>query len=181
MKTFRTIAKSAALAFSVTALLVMPTALKAQSDSAEINKLLNDAKVEAAELKADSANMESFTRSGASWESYGDHLEMIKEHVNKCGELLMKLQNEKAAGSAWQKVAVDRIEPAVREMADNTTAAIKHLSDNKSKVHMQEFKDYVKANYELASDLEAMIRDFADYGKHKDNVERLKKTLEIGG
>ena len=55
------------------------------ADSAEVTKLLADAKAEAVELKADPADMESFTRSKSSVESYGNKLEMIKGHVNNTG------------------------------------------------------------------------------------------------
>ena len=50
--------------------------------------------------------------------------------------------------------------------------------ENTNKVHSPEFKDYVKANYELATDLEALIRDFVDYGNTKEKSERLGTKLE---
>jgi len=67
----------------------------------------------------------------------------------------------------------------LKELADNTTTTITHLGDNKTKVHLPEFKDYVKANYELATDLEALIRDFVDYGNAKEKFEGLGSKLEV--
>jgi hypothetical protein len=161
---------------------MIPTATKAaeSGDSAEINKLLADSRAEAVELKADSESMESFTRSALNWGSYASQLEMIKGHVNKAGELLAKLQNVKTTGSPWQQTAINRIAPLLKEMADNTQAAIKHLNDNQNRVHSPEFKDYVKANYELATDLEALIREFVDYSNAKEKVEGLGTRLETG-
>lgn len=181
MKRYKTILAAVAPVLLVAGYLAIPAALRAQAatDSAEINKLLVDARAEAVELKADSENMATFTRSTFSWQSYAGNLEMIRGHVNKSGELLTKLQNAKSSGSTWQQTAIDRIEPLLKEMAANTSAAIKHLSDNKSAVHMQTFRDYVKANYEIATDLEALIRDYANYGQHRENLERLSKKLEI--
>lgn len=44
---------------------------------------------------------------------------------------------------------------------------------------MPEFKDYMKANLELANDLEALIRDFVNYGAAKQTFEELARKLEI--
>jgi len=174
---YRTILGPAALALFA-GYFMIPTALKA-ADSPEITKLLSDAKIEAIELKSDAADVESFTRSSSNWQSYSTRLEMVKEHINNTGKLLTKLKDAEATGSPWQRTAIKRIEPLLRELADNTTATIKHLDANKDKVHLPEFQDYVKTNYELATDLEALIRQFLDYGTAKEKFEESGSKLEI--
>lgn len=42
----------------------------------------------------------------------------------------------------------------------------------RSKIHFSEFKDYVKANLQLATRLEALIQDYVDYGEAKEKFER---------
>ena len=79
----------------------------------------------------------------------------------------------------WQQTAIKRIEPLLKELADNTTATINHLNDNQAKVHTPAFTDYVKANAELATDLEALIRDFVNYGSAKEKYESLGSKLEV--
>jgi hypothetical protein len=125
--------------------------------------------------------MEAFTRPSASWISYAAQLDMIKGHVNNAGKLLTKLKDAEAGGAPWQQAATRRIEPLLKEMADNTTMTIKRLNDNKARVHTPEFSDLVKANSELATNLEALIRDFVDYGNTKEKFERLSDKLELGG
>ena len=159
--------------------LMIPAALKAAEDSAEVTRLLADAKTEAVELKTDASDMEAYTRSTRSWETYAGKLVMIKGHVNNTGKLLTKLKDAEATGSPWQQTAIKRIEPLLKEMADNTEATISHLNANQGKVHFPEFTDYVKANYELATDIEALIRDFVDYGSAKEKFERLGSKLEV--
>jgi hypothetical protein len=159
--------------------LVVPATATETGDAPEITKLLSDAKAEAVELKYDSEAMESFTKSRLSWETYATQVERIKEHVNKTGKLLTKLKDVEAVGSPWQRTAINRIEPLLRELADNMEATINHLNQNQSKVHFTDFKDYVKANCELATDLEALIRDFVNYGEAQEKFERLKLELEI--
>ena len=122
----------------------------------------------------------TFTKSKLTWESYFDKVEMIKGHVNNSGKLLAKLKDAEATASPWQQKAIRQIEPLLREMADNTTATIKHLNERKAYVHFPAFQNFVKANFELATDLEALTRDFVNYGNDKEKSESLGSQLEIG-
>jgi hypothetical protein len=174
MKNYRTL-DSVALALVVAGYLVMPAALKAAGtpDSADITKLLADTKAVAVQLKTDSSQMESYTRSKLSWQSYAAKVETIKGHINNAGQLVARLKDAESTGSPWQQATIKRIEPLIQEMADNLTATIKHLNDNKNKVHFPEFTDYVKANYALAVDTEALLRASVDYGTDKAKFELL--------
>ena len=178
MKTYPAQAGPAMLAFLAAGSLLIPTTLRPM-DSPEVTKLLAEIKAEAIELKVDSGDMESFTRSTMTWRGYGSKLDMIKGHVNNALTLLAKLKNAEATGSQWQQAAIKRIEPLLKELADNTTATINHLNDNQGKVHMPAFTGYVKANYALATDLEALIRDFVDYANAKENFESLSSKSEV--
>ena len=161
--------------------LMIPPALNAATnpESVDINKLLADAKAEAVELKTDAINMESFTRMNSGWENYASQLEMIRGHVNNSGKLLTKLKDAAPSGALWQQTAISRIEPYLKEMADNTTTTINYLNSNQSKVRLPEFRDLVKANAENATSLEALIRDIVDYGNTKERFERLSRKLEL--
>lgn len=148
-------------------------------DSEDVNQLLADAKSEAVELKVDSEHMNSFTNSNVSWQTYADKIELIKTHVNNTGKVLAKLRDAESAGAPWQQTAIQRIEPLLRELADNTGTTIRYLSENQTKVHFTEFRDYVKANYELSTNLEALISDYVAYGEHKQETLRLGEKLEV--
>lgn len=148
-------------------------------DSAKISGLLNDAKTHAAALKLDSEEMDSFTRSRASWQSFAAKVEQIKEHVNKAGEIVGQLGEIQGEGSPWQQQAITQIPVLLRELAANTQATIEYLNKNQSKVHTPEFKDYVKTNYELSTELNTLISDYVNYGNTKARLEELTKKLEI--
>lgn len=179
----RGIASLAAPALIAAGYMLFPAAIRAgvPADSPEITRLLGEAKSEAYALKADSEDLDSFVKSKLSWESHASKIEMIKGHVNATGKLLAKLKDVEPLGSPWQKEAIARIEPLLKELADNTENTINCLNENRVKVHFPEFRDYVKANYELATDLEALIRDFANYGENKGKLERLRDKLEVTG
>ena len=182
MKIYRTITTHAALMLLAAGAFAIPkTVIAAQTeDSAEVRQLLEDAQEEAISIKTDSASLESFTRSKLSWQTYAKKLDSMKEHINNTGALLTELRNAEAEGSEWQQTAIKRIEPLLKEMADNTTATIRHLNDNQGKVHMAEFQGLVKANYAAAVDLEGLIRDYVNFADAKEEFERLSSELAIG-
>jgi hypothetical protein len=158
----------------------IPIAAKAAElvDSPAITKLLADTKTAAAQLKDDSADMQTFVGSSATWQSYAAKLDMIKEHVNNAGRLFAKLKDAEATGSPWQQMAIKQIEPLLRELAANTGATIKHLNENQNKVHFPAFRDYVRANYQLATDLEALIRDFMEFEGAQEKFDSSTSKLE---
>jgi|SRR5208283_180399 len=180
MTSYRAIAGLVALSVFVAGFLMIPAMMRADTpDSPEINKLLNQSKVEAATLLKDSGDMSTFTNSNISWEAYAKQIDLIKGHVNRTGKLLADMQQAESTGSAWQQNAIKRIYPVLKELADNTTAVIEQLTTHQSKVHMPPFRDYVKANYELSTDLESMLRDFANYGQTREKLEKSQTKLEI--
>ncbi|MBW4026258.1 hypothetical protein [Acidipila rosea] len=169
-------------AFAVLALLFAvgsPLVMAQNADSPEINKLLADAKDHAVLAENDADTLSSYTNSKLSWETHAHRLEMIKTHVNNLGKVVADLKDKRAEGSAWQQEAIDRIDPLLNDMAENLTATINHLNDNRAKVHMPPYRDYAKANYELAARTTAVISDLVEYGKAKAKSESLEQKLEL--
>lgn len=147
-------------------------------DSKQVSRLLQDAKLEAHELEMDVEKMETFTNSDLSRSSHADQFNYISEHINKSGQLLTKLQNAREEGSLWQQKAIDEIEPLLRELADNTKAAIEYFNDNQEPVRFSAtYREYLKANHELSVELAALITDYVDYGFHKSQFERLGEKM----
>lgn len=150
--------------------------MPAYGDSAQASKLLQQAKVSAAQLKTDSEEMESFTSNRLSWQSHATQINRIREHVNRSGKILAELHEARDGAEPWQQDAIDKITPMLQEMASNTTSIINHLSDNRHTWH-PEYTGYLKANAALASDLSRLINDSIDYGKAKSRTESLGKNL----
>jgi hypothetical protein len=74
--------------------------MPAQSaDSAEISKLLDLAKSEAALAEDDAATLDSFARSKLSLQSHVGKLNQIAEHINALGKTNKELSDQRAIGS----------------------------------------------------------------------------------
>ena len=148
-------------------------------DNNEVTQLLEDIKVQAADLQRDSDELESFSRSNVSWESHAAELDAIKERINKIGQTIQKLQNMRGSASPWQQEAIDRIIPVAQKLASNTTAAIEHLNRNPKHLQDPEYQQYLKSNAEAARQLSGMVKDFVEYGKTKNKMEEIAKNPEV--
>jgi hypothetical protein len=162
-------------------LFVFSTPLSAQKqENPEITQLLADARDKAAELSRDVDDMEALIRSDVSWQTHAEMLESVKEHVNQLGRIAAQLEQKRDSASAWQQQAVDRMLPVLRELAANTTAAINHLNQNKTRpLQISSYPQYLKENAEAAHNLSDMISSFVKYGDSRAKVEKLEQKLEI--
>lgn len=149
------------------------------ADSEAVSKLLEQAKSEAFQAEDDAATLDAFFRSRLTWQSHVGKLNEIAEHINALGKMSKELTDQRAMGSPWQQKAIDQIDPLLREMADLLTATIKHGNERPSRLHMPAYRNYVHANYELASKTAGMIRDFVDYDEAQSKAQSLEAKLDL--
>lgn len=141
----------------------------AYADSAQVSKLLQQAKTSADQLQRDTEVMESYTRSRVSWETHSNQINAIKEHVNKIGTILADLHDARDGAEPWQQDAIDGITPLMHQLADHTESIIDHLNDKNQTWH-PEYRDYLQANHDLAADVSKMITDYTNYGKARARI-----------
>ncbi|HEY6340636.1 MAG TPA: hypothetical protein VIY49_04015 [Bryobacteraceae bacterium] len=147
-------------------------------DNEQVTKLLSETKTMAFQLKEDAGVMESFTRMNVSFETQAATINEFKAHVNTLKKQEAKLQEVKGAAAPWQKAAIEQITPFLDELDGYTFAIIDHLNGT-PKHNFAEYKDYLEANADYATDLAAMIADYVNYGKTKERLERLGAKLEV--
>jgi hypothetical protein len=85
----------------------------------------------------------------------------------------------RGSASPWQQEAIDRIIPVAQKLASNTTAAIERLNRNRTHLQDPQYQEYLKSNAEASRELASMVKDFVDYGKTRNALERLEKRLEV--
>ena len=166
---------------SVALMLAMgSTPAKAQGkDSVEISKLLGNAKVHAALAEYDSDTLYTFANSEIPWEAHASQIRTISEHVNDLEKVVNQLNSIRSQGSLWQQVAIDRINPLLRHMAENLNDTIKELSDHKERIQTPEYRDYLRANSDLANRTATVISDFVEYSRAGAQSDHLQKKLEL--
>jgi hypothetical protein len=150
-----------------------------EADNKEVSQLLEDIKVQSADLQRDSETLESYTRSGVSWQTHAEELNQMKDRINTIGKTISKLQNLRSSASPWQQEAIDRIIPVAEKLASNTSAAIEHLNKNPLKINEPQYQEYIKSNAETSSHLAALVKDFVEYGKTRTMLEAYERKLEV--
>jgi hypothetical protein len=149
-------------------------------DSEQVSELLSQVKTHAFQLKEDAGTLESFTHNaGLSWHSHAAVLTRMKEDINEAGRDLTKLEEAKKSASPWQKTAIERIQPLLKELAGNTEQAINYGNENQKRLFTEPYKDYLEANADLSSELASTISDFVDYGNTKERLDALERKLEL--
>src|SRR5579875_400219 len=165
-------------------LYLLPTLQAAENplpDSPAVTELLTQAKERAGQLVRDADEMQMFAVKPFVPETHAHKINTIKDHVNKIGEVLQQMENARGSASPWQQRSIDRITPLARELAANIETTIDHINENQSRLNTQQYKEYLKVNYEVSSNLSELIDDFVEYGNAKANYERIGSQLELPG
>jgi|SRR5581483_323658 len=149
------------------------------TDSAEINRLLADARADAISAEYDADILDSYTHGNLSPQAHSIQLVKMREHVNDLGKVGARLVDLRDQGSPWQRVAIDRINPLLGEMARQLQITIELMSNQQDLRNNLMYQDFTHSNYDLESRTAAMISDFVEYGKAKAKAERLEKKLEL--
>jgi len=179
MRTRTTIFCTGTFALLFAGFLVPPSTKAADNpDSAQVTKLLSETKTLAFQVKEDAVYMESFNRTNASRETQAAAINTLRDDINALGRQVAKLKAAAAEASPWQKTVITRIDPYLEEMVGYTSAEIEHISAAREH-NFAEYKDYLEANADYASDLAAVIADYVDYGKTKERLARLGAKLEV--
>ena len=151
------------------------------ADSPEVSELLMQAKDHATQLTRDADEMQAFAKKRMTAQSHAVKINTIRDHTNNLGKVLQQLSEKRSSASPWQQTAIDRITPFASELASNIEVTIDHINNNQTRLQTAEYKDYLKANYEVSSGLSELIGDFVQYGKSKATYERLGSQLEVPG
>ncbi len=150
------------------------------ADEASVSRLLGQAKTQSYGISVDATTLESFTRQpNLNWTSHATEVARMKDDINAAAKTVAALNDAKSGAAAWQVTAIDRIIPYLKEIADDTNAAIEYLNKNQTRLKAAEYKDYIEANSDTSQELATLIAHFVDYGNHKSRYESLKKSLEL--
>jgi hypothetical protein len=145
--------------------------------SAELTELLWDARDEAVQLASDADQMQMLLLSDSNWLTHDLMLHKIKGHVDDMALIVRKLNETQKSGSDVQQQAVEQMLPLVRELSENTTAAIHDLDQNKNRPPSDTYRQYLKKNAETARELSSMVSSLVDYEESMADIAQLRRKL----
>lgn len=163
----------------VTVVVVLREQAQDPPDSEQVSAWLAAVEAQAIILSVDASTLESYTRSGSSWKSHSAGVKRMREHLSELDRQLAKLPEVRAQASPWQRAAINRIRPLLRELAENTEKAIEYINTDPERLLLDQYRDCIEANANLSVELPAIISDFVNYGDTRQRLKSLASTLDL--
>jgi len=145
--------------------------------ASDVSTLFQQARTTANQLNRDAAVMESYTRTKVTWQSHGDQISRIKEHINTAGSILSQLHSAREDAQPWHQDAIDGITPMLKQLAANTESIISRLNESPKLLREPKYVEYLDSNAQLANQLATAIRNVVSYDETKTKMEELETKL----
>lgn len=146
-----------------------------------LTELLWDARDEASQLASDADQMQMLLINDDNWLTHALMLSKIQGHVDDMALIVRKLDEAQGSGSSLQRQAVEQMLPLIRELSDNTKAALHYLNQNKNRPVSSTYKEYLQKNAQTARQLSSMVSSLVDYQESMAEMKQLRRRLESGG
>jgi hypothetical protein len=147
-------------------------------ENGNVKNLLDQARTQAEQLDRDANTMTGLVRSDVTWQLHEDELARVKTHVDDLGKLVAELQSSRVDASPWQKDAIDRVVPLLREVAANTTKEINWMNKNQDRRPTSlKYDRWVNQNATAAHELSQLISDTVQYGEDRGKLASLSDDL----
>lgn len=149
------------------------------SFEAEAKDLLKEVKYLSGKLKNDASTLESYKwQTQLSWQTHANQLNLTREHINKIGERLDRLQAIRSEVAPWQQEAIERLVPVAANVAANTESAIQHLNENRGYLFAPVYVDHLTSIADSSSELKESADLFLEIGDTSDKLDRTQEKLD---
>lgn len=149
-------------------------AMPVTSDQVGVDQLLRKISANAIRAANHAEQLESYTRTGRmSTESHAAELTGAKEAINAMGADLRELQALRASALPWQQLVIDRIEPALVALADNTSDGITRLNAERGRMPTAEYREAVANMAAYAGHARNVIAVNLDYAAAREKLNDL--------
>lgn len=175
---FTTKMKAAPVGLTVLILLVLTASALGQSAKPSARRQLADQlknfKYTAYAMLKEAETLNSFVPGrGLHWESHTYQLNALREHVNRLGKMLSKLEAQKAAGTESQSLAIEHARPHLVSVAQNLTQAITLVNENRNNINRNEYADAVSNIHAHADALYNKTDTILDYEEAAVRLNKL--------
>jgi hypothetical protein len=142
----------------------------------EVSQLLKDISAAAFQTSVHAGRLESFTRipNSHSWQAHSSELTHIKDLVNSKGKTLERLKKLRDQALPWQQRAIDRIQPLLASLADETTKAIQHINESRRWLFSPDYKEMVSNMYIQADEVRDYIAVKLDYAEARARLAEVE-------
>lgn len=170
----------------IAALAALPAVSLARSvspshDSSHAVESLRNFESVAADASDQAAGLDANTRSPElGWESYTVRLQSLKDDVNDLGRMLARLNQMRDSLTAADRAALDRVTPMLKEMADNTTAAVQYANRDHENFWTPTYRKYIVNLMNASDQMSSSVNHALELDKARAKEKQLEKTFDSG-
>jgi len=147
-------------------------------DSAEVSRILKEARTAAGKLATTTELFHSYVRNNLDWRTHAEKAHQVKVEVNALGAHLADLEVLHHQASPWQQGVIRSMRPILVQIKQETEFVIQHISEKPRLLAHPEYRDALEKKHELATQLARLTDDSVDYAEAKNRFEQLRGGLE---
>ena len=148
------------------------------TEQREVSGLLKEISAGARQASVHADQLKSFVRRpyGYSWKIHASELNFARDKINAKGKALERLKELRSEAQPWQQLAIDRVQPLLASLAENTSTAIELLNEDRRNVGTPEYSDAISNMYVYADDVREMIAVKLDYAASREALNEFEAT-----
>ncbi|MCW5977590.1 MAG: hypothetical protein KIT09_05915 [Bryobacteraceae bacterium] len=100
-----------------------------------------------------------------------------KTEINKMGNDLAMLENERDTPTPWEREAVDKVHPLLKEAAEDTSNAIRHFDENRNFLWARQYRNNAKGVAHDSQRIASTLGDYLKYEKLRDREARIESEM----
>lgn len=140
----------------------------------EASRLLRQVQFSAAQLTRDAETLDTYSHNGVSRQSHNHQVNLVREHINKIGDRMERLEAIRHRSAPWQQQAIDSILPVARNLAVHTEAAIRHLNDTGKPLWDPGYRAHLRAILERSEEVKKTVNLHLEMADTEERLEQLR-------
>ncbi len=153
---------------------------KERDARSEVVYLLKDFRAKAYDVESRSNTVaQNAENRYISWQSHAADLNAIREDINTMGHELARLEELRDSATPLERVAIDRSAPLLKEMASNTSDAIRFLNNSSQTLWQRGYRKDAEGLAEEGTKISTSVGEILKLAKVHEQEEHLEKAAGI--
>jgi hypothetical protein len=143
-------------------------------------RLLKDLRAQAVDTRNTATDLQtSDWVANPDWEINATKLDELKGEINAMGRTLARLQETEDSAAPFERKAIEEAVPMLKEMAENTEAAIQYVNEHPTQLMLNSYRDHINKLADESIQPEKTLGPFIQFAKVHSKDNQLEKTLGV--
>jgi hypothetical protein len=113
-------------------------------------------------------------------EVHRDALWSLRRDVNTMGQEIAGLEARRESLEPWEREAVDKVLPLLKEAAASTQSAIEYYNENRNRLWSPEYRALTEKISHDSDQIARTLKNYLKYEKVREEEQQLQSTIESG-